>query len=102
MALIEPMLPVEHDDPINTKILTISEDKIEGFVREPFREIAQRSGVAEHEVMARISARWRACTIRSLRPTLLATTLPDGALVALEVPPCTIDAAFSCGLPTTP
>ena len=35
------MLPVEHNDPINAKILAISEDKIEGFVREPFEEIAQ-------------------------------------------------------------
>ena len=39
------MLPVEHNDPINAKILAISEDKIEGFVREPFEEIARRSGV---------------------------------------------------------
>ena len=31
------MLPVEHNDPINAKILAISEDKIEGFVREPFQ-----------------------------------------------------------------
>src|SRR4029079_4620321 len=34
------MLPVKHNDPINAKILAISEDKIEGFVREPFEEIA--------------------------------------------------------------
>ena len=39
------MLPTEHNDPINEKILAISEDKIEGFVREPFEEIARRSGV---------------------------------------------------------
>jgi hypothetical protein len=39
------MLPVEHNDPINAKILAISEDKIEGFVREPFEKIANRSGV---------------------------------------------------------
>ena len=39
------MTPVEHNDPINAKILAISEDKIEGFVREPFEEIARRSGV---------------------------------------------------------
>ena len=37
------MLPVEHNDPINAKILAISEDKIEGFVREPFEEIARRA-----------------------------------------------------------
>ena len=39
------MLPVEHNDPINAKILVVSEDKIEGFVREPFQQIASRSGV---------------------------------------------------------
>jgi hypothetical protein len=34
MTLIEaPMAPVEHDDPINARILAVSEDKIEGFVR---------------------------------------------------------------------
>ena len=38
------MLPVEHNDPINAKILAVSEDKIEGFVREPFEEIARGSG----------------------------------------------------------
>jgi hypothetical protein len=26
------MIPVEHNDPINAKILAVSEDKIEGFV----------------------------------------------------------------------
>ena len=50
------MLPVEHNDPINAKILAVSEDKIEGFVREPFEEIANRSGVGVEVVMARIAA----------------------------------------------
>jgi hypothetical protein len=45
-ATLIHMLPVEHDDPINAKILAISEDKIEGFVCEPFEEIARLSGVA--------------------------------------------------------
>ena len=39
------MIPIEHDEPTNAKILAISEDKIEGFVREPFEEIAKRSDV---------------------------------------------------------
>ncbi len=76
------MLPVEHNDPINEKILAISEDKIEGFVREPFQEIAERSGVDADVVMARIAAMLRAGTIRRVRQTLLATNLADGALVA--------------------
>ena len=88
------MLSVEHDDPINTRILAISEDKIEGFVREPFDEIAQRSGVGADVVMARIAAMLRAGTIRRVRQTLLATNLAEGALVAWKVPEEKIDAAF--------
>jgi DNA-binding Lrp family transcriptional regulator len=88
------MLPVEHNDPINEKILAISEDKIEGFVREPFDEIARRSGVAADIVMERIAAMLRAGTVRRVRQTLLATNLADGALVAWKVAPERIDAAF--------
>src|SRR5215211_2097930 len=88
------MLPVEHNDPINAKILAISEDKIEGFVREPFEEIANRSGVGVDVVMARIAAMLRAGTVRRVRQTLLATNLADGALVAWKVPEEKIAAAF--------
>jgi hypothetical protein len=88
------MLPIEHDDPLNAKILAISEDKIEGFVREPFQEIAKRSGVDVDLVMTRIGAMLRAGTIRRVRQTLLATNLADGALVAWKVPDDKIDAAF--------
>jgi DNA-binding Lrp family transcriptional regulator len=80
------MLPVEHNDPVNAKILAVSEDKIEGFVREPFEEIANRSGVAVEDVMARIASMLRAGTIRRVRQTLLATNLAEGALVAWKVP----------------
>jgi DNA-binding Lrp family transcriptional regulator len=88
------MLPVEHNDPINAKILAISEDKIEGFVREPFEEIARRSSVGVDVAMARIAAMLRAGTIRRVRQTLLATNLADGALVAWKVPADKIDDAF--------
>jgi DNA-binding Lrp family transcriptional regulator len=88
------MLPVEHNDPVNAKILAISEDKIAGFVREPFEEIANRSGVGVDVVMARIAAMLRAGTIRRVRQTLLATNLAEGALVAWKVPENKIDAAF--------
>jgi DNA-binding Lrp family transcriptional regulator len=88
------MLPVEHNDPVNEKILAISEDKIEGFVREPFEEIARRAGLASEVVMERIAAMLRAGTVRRVRQTLLATNLAEGALVAWKVPPERIDAAF--------
>ena len=88
------MLPTEHTDSINEKILATSEDKIEGFVREPFEEIARQSGVNADVVMARIAAMLRARTIRRVRQTLLATNLADGALVAWKVPEDKIDQAF--------
>jgi len=88
------MLPTEHSDPINARILAVSEDKIAGFVREPFQEIAERSGVEVDVVMARIAAMLRAGTIRRVRQTLLATNLADGALVAWKVPPDKLEPAF--------
>src|SRR6516165_5147524 len=88
------MLPVEHNDPVNAKILAVSEDKIEGFVHEPFEAIANRSGVGVEDVMARIAAMLRAGTIRRVRQTLLATNLAEGALVAWKVPEDKLDAAF--------
>ena len=88
------MLPVEHNDPINAKILAVSEDQIEGFVREPFDEIARRSGVEVDTVLARIAAMLRAGTIRRVRQTLLATNLADGALIAWKVPEDKVDSAF--------
>ena len=87
-------LPVEHNDPINARILAISEDKIAGFVREPFTEIAQRAGLPVETVLERIVAMLRAGTVRRVRQTLLATNLADGALVAWKVPPEKIEAAF--------
>ena len=88
------ILPVEHNDPINARILAISEDKIAGFVREPFAEIAERSGVPLETVFERIIAMLRAGTVRRVRQTLLATNLAEGALVAWKVPPEKIEAAF--------
>jgi DNA-binding Lrp family transcriptional regulator len=87
-------LPVEHNDPINARILAISEDQIAGFVREPFAEIAQRAGLPVETVLERIVGMLRAGTVRRVRQTLLATNLADGALVAWKVPPEKIDAAF--------
>lgn len=93
-SLFTGMLPVEHNDPINAKILAISEDKIEGFVREPFEEITRHSGVDVDVVIARIAAMLRAGTIRRVRQTLLATNLAEGALVAWKISPEKIDNGF--------
>jgi DNA-binding Lrp family transcriptional regulator len=86
--------PIAHTDATNAKILAISEDRIQGFMRDPIGEIAQRSGVAIETVIERIRAMLRAGTIRRVRQTLMATNLAEGALVAWQVPADKVDSAF--------
>src|SRR5207244_11860224 len=86
--------PIAHSDVTNAKILAISEDRIQGFVRDPIGEIAERSGVDSDTVVERIRAMLRAGTIRRVRQTLMATNLAEGALVAWQFPPDKVDAAF--------
>ncbi|HSB69370.1 MAG TPA: Lrp/AsnC family transcriptional regulator [Candidatus Methylomirabilis sp.] len=87
-------VPTTFTDPMNARILAVSEDRLEGFQRDPLREIARQSGVELSEVIARIQAMLRAGTIRRVRQTLLATNLAQGALVAWQVPQEKLDAAF--------
>jgi len=87
-------VPVDFKDPINAKILAISEDRVQGFQRNPLSEISRQSGVALDTVIERIQAMLRAGTIRRVRQTLLATNLAQGALVAWQVPQERLDAAF--------
>ena len=88
------MIPTEHHDPVNARILAVSEDKLPGFPREPFQEISRLSGVDLPTVLERIRAMLEAGTIRRVRQTLLATNLAEGALVAWKVPAEKLDAAF--------
>jgi DNA-binding Lrp family transcriptional regulator len=87
-------LPADIGNEINARILAISEDRIAGFLEDPFAEIARLSGVSEDVVHARIRAMLRAGTIRRVRQTLMATNLAPGALVAWRVPEDRLDAAF--------
>ena len=87
-------ISIEHTDPVNAQILAISEDKIQGFVREPFEEIARLSGVALDTVLSRIRAMLEAGTIRRVRQTLIAPNLADGALVAWRVAEEKLNSAF--------
>jgi len=87
-------VPAAITDPVNAQILAVSEDKIQGFQRDPLGEIARQSGVELATVIERIRAMLRAGTIRRVRQTLMATNLAPGALVAWQVPADRIDAAF--------
>lgn len=87
-------LPIAHTDPVNAKILAVSEDRIQGFVRDPIGTIADQSGVDAETVMERIRAMLRAGTIRRVRQTLMATNLAEGALVAWQYPEDKLNDAF--------
>ncbi len=86
--------PIAHTDPINAQILAISEDRIQGFVRDPFGEIAKLANLDAELVMERVRAMLRGGTIRRVRQTLMATNLAEGALVAWQFPSDKLDAAF--------
>src|SRR5213595_216553 len=87
-------VPTEVGDPINARILAVSEDRVQGFQRDPLGEISQASGVELPTVIERIQAMLRAGTIRRVRQTLLATNLAQGALVAWQTPQDRLDTAF--------
>ncbi len=87
-------VPIEISDPINRQILAVSEDRVQGFQRDPLGEIARLSGIELPAVIERIRAMLEAGTIRRVRQTLLATNLAQGALVAWQVPLNKLDAAF--------
>ncbi len=79
---------------MNAAILAVSEDRIAGFLRDPFAEIAARADVPLETVIARLRAMLAAGTIRRIRQTLMATNLARGALVAWRIPAEALDAAF--------
>ena len=87
-------IPIQIDDPTNARILAVSEDKIQGYLRDPLGEIARQSGVDLGTVIDRLRAMLEAGTIRRVRQTLMATNLAPGALVAWRIPPEKLNAAF--------
>src|SRR5262245_48395989 len=87
-------VPVDFKDAVNARILAVSEDRLQGFQRDPLGEIARQSGVELPVVIDRIRAMLRAGTIRRVRQTLLATNLAQGSLVAWQVPQEKLEAAF--------
>jgi len=87
-------VPISVDDPINASILSISEDKIAGFERDPIGTIAERSGNDVAVVIERLRAMLEAGTIRRIRQTMLTTSLAPGALIAWQVPQDKLNSAF--------
>ncbi len=92
--MTQSALPIQIDDPVNARILSISEDKVQGYLRDPLGEIAKVSGVDLPTVIERLGAMLEAGTIRRIRQTLMATNLAPGALVAWRVPPDKLNSAF--------
>lgn len=88
-------VPAAVTDDVNARILTVAEDRLQGFTEEPFAEIARLSGLDEETVLERLRAMLAAGTIRRIRQTLMANNLAPGALVAWRVPQERLDSAFN-------
>ena len=77
-----PAVPVTIDDPINVAILTISEDRLAGFQRDPIAAIVRQSGVDAGTVIERFRAMLVAGTLHQSRTGcaggLVGTARPAG------------------------
>src|SRR4051812_15838032 len=87
-------LPTDIADPINARILAVSEDRIAGFLDDPFTEIARLSELPLDVVLGRLRGMLEAGVIRRIRQTLMATNLAPGALVAWQIPADRLDEGF--------
>jgi DNA-binding Lrp family transcriptional regulator len=94
LSTLAPELPVSIADAVNARILKVSEDQLQGFVADPFGEIASRASLDVDEVLQRIRAMLEAGTIRRVRQTLMSVNLAPGSLVAWEVPEEKLQSAF--------
>ena len=87
-------IPSSPNDPVNTDILMVAEDRVKGFRRLPFHAISEQCGHPVPVVIERLKAMMEAGVVRRVRQTLLATKLAQGALVAWSLPEKNLDAAF--------
>ena len=92
--MLPALASAEIADPVNARILAVSEDRIAGFLVDPFVEIARLTELPVATVLERLRAMLAAGTIRRIRQTLMATNLAPGALVAWNVANDRLDAAF--------
>jgi hypothetical protein len=87
-------VPIDTTDPINARILAVSEDRLQGYPRDPIGEIARLADLPAGVVLERLQAMLAAGVIRRIRQTLLATSLAEGALCAWQVPTERLNSAF--------
>lgn len=87
-------IPVSPEDPVNMALLSVAEDRIDGFRRHPFHAIARQSRLELPVVLERLKAMKKAGVVRRIRQTLLATKLAQGALVAWDIPEERLHDAF--------
>lgn len=87
-------VPAEITDPVNARILAISEDRIAGFLEDPFVEIARLTELPVETVIERLRAMLVGGVVRRIRQTLMATNLAPGALVAWQVAADRLDEGF--------
>ncbi len=87
-------IPTDIADPVNARILAVSEDRIAGFLEDPFAEIARLSELPVKTVLERLRGMLESGVIRRIRQTLMATNLAPGALIAWRVPTEQLDATF--------
>jgi hypothetical protein len=87
-------IPTDIADPVNARILAVSEDRIAGFLEDPFSEIARLSELPVETVLERLRGMLESGVIRRIRQTLMATNLAPGALVAWRVPTERLDEGF--------
>ena len=92
--MLDTTTPTEITDPTNARILAVSEDRIAGFLVDPFAEIARNAELDVATVHERLRAMLAAGTIRRIRQTLMATNLAPGALVAWQIDNDRLEAAF--------
>ncbi len=92
--MLDTAVPTEITDPVNARILAVSEDRIAGFLLDPFAEIATLAELDVAVVHERLRAMLASGTIRRIRQTLMATNLAPGALVAWRIPADKLDAGF--------
>ena len=92
-SFASPVIPTEISDPVNARILAVSEDRIAGFINEPFAQIAFAAELPEEVVIERLRAMLSAGVIRRIRQTLMrpislrARSSPGACLRRSSTPP---------------